>query len=111
MVASYVLSYSKTNKKENRGEFIGRENGVAYFSKEPMIAISLEFFNLTTCRAYTSIKELLKNPLSLEEEQKFRAKITHSFFDLTPIFIFESIPQNRCEIYLDAICFEDVRQL
>lgn len=109
-VPSYILAYSylKNQKTNAKVEFI--KNSTAYLNKNGIILIAIEKFNELTNRSYKSVKELLTNPLSFEEEVRVRREILEDF-SLSPVVIVDSIKQDDAiELALNATYFSDTKE-
>lgn len=111
ILPSYVLFYSIPSKRYIKGDWQTLELGVSYSQKGPLIALSLEKFNRVLKTDYLCVSELLKNPLSVEDELALRVKIEGNIYSLTPIIILDSLPQGKATFECDAKIFQDVREL
>ena len=107
---AYALSYSTLPRKRAQGRVEYAINGVHYFNREEIKFITLDYFNNANNTNYKNIKELIYNPLTLENELSFRTKLTASNYDLTPIIVMQDIPEGKLTITLDAKTYEDVRE-
>jgi predicted adenine nucleotide alpha hydrolase (AANH) superfamily ATPase len=109
-IPSYALFYSTLPRKKAQGnvEFINKNIG--YFNREEIKFVTLDFFNSTCNFNYKTLKELIFNPPSFDEELKFRTFLTSSNYDLSPIIIVDEIPQTKLTVELDAKIYEDVRE-
>ncbi len=107
---AYALSYSTLPRKRAQGRVEYSLHNIHYFNREEILFITLDYFNDANNTEYKSIKELIYNPLSIEDELAFRAKLTHSNYDLTPIIVMQDIPKGKLTITLDAKTYEDVRE-
>ncbi len=110
IIPAYALLYSTLSNKKAQGKVEFENNNIYYFNRQEMIFITLEHFNLLSSSDFKNIKELIFNPLSFEKELDLRNLLTDSNYDLTPIIIFESIPQTKLSIELHAKTYEDVRE-
>ncbi len=108
-VPAYALSYSTLSRKRAEGRIETEIEGIHYFNREEMRFLTLEKFNELTCKSFGSIKELIYNPLSYEDEAELRLKITKSIYDLTPIIVVEKIPNEKISLFLDAKIYEDTK--
>jgi len=107
---AYALSYSTLPRKKAQGRIEFFHNDISYFNREEIKFITLQTFNTQTKSKYKSIKELIYNPLSFEAELQFRAKISGSNYDLTPIIVLENIPDTKLSIFLDSKAYEDNKE-
>ncbi len=110
IVPAYALFYSTLPRKKAQGSVNFLHNNIAYFNREEIKFVSLEFFNASCSLEYKSVKELIFNPPSVKEELKFRESLTSSPYDLSLIIIVDKILQTKVTIELDAKVYEDVRE-
>lgn len=110
IVPAYALFYSVLQRKKAEGSVEFLHNDIAYFNREEIKFVTLEFFNSACTFNYKSIKELIFNPPSVEDEIKFRQKLTSLSYDLSPIIIVEKIVQTKLTLELDAKTYEDTRE-
>jgi predicted adenine nucleotide alpha hydrolase (AANH) superfamily ATPase len=110
VIPSYALFYSTLPRKKAQGNVEFTDKNIGYFNREEIKFVTLEFFNSTCNFNYKTLKELIFNPPSFEEELKFRTFLTSSNYDLSPIIIMDEIPQTKLTIELDAKIYEDVRE-
>lgn len=110
VIDAYALSYSTLPRKRAQGRIEFSLNGVHYFNREEIKFVTLDFFNAANRREYKTIKELIYNPLDIDQEIEFRESVTHSHYDLTPIIVVKNIIESKLTIFLDAICYEDTRE-
>jgi predicted adenine nucleotide alpha hydrolase (AANH) superfamily ATPase len=111
VIDAYALSYSTLPRSRAQGNIDFELNGVHYFNREEIKFVTLEFFNQKNATNYKTIKELIYNPLSYEEEQNFRKSINNVDYDLTPIIVVESIIDSKLTITLDAKTYEDTKEI
>ena len=110
VLEAYALSYSTLPRKKAQGRIEFEHNDIAYFNREEIKFITLQTYNKLSKSTYKSIKELLYNPLTFEQELLLRNTISGSYYDLTPIIVVEDIPQTKLSIYLDAKTYEDTKE-
>ena len=110
VIAAHALSYSTLPRKKAIIRFDEHIDTIYYANREEIKALSLEHFNAISTHTYKSIKELIFNPPTFEEELKIRTHITHNPYDLSPILIFEEIPQEKLTVTIDAKTYEDVKE-
>ena len=61
---------------------------------------------------YGSIKEMIFQPPSIEQELYVRTKICNADYDLSPLLIFESAqPIQTIKLYLNSVVYEDTKHL
>ncbi|QOP40888.1 epoxyqueuosine reductase QueH [Sulfurimonas marina] len=107
---AYALSYSTLPRKKAQGRIEFAAHNIHYFNREEIKLITLEFFNKQNSTNYKSVKELIYNPLSYEQELTFRKEINNTDYDLSPIIVVENIPDTKLTIQLDATTYEDTKE-
>ncbi len=109
--ASYILPYSIINRKFVKTK-VEYQTGKLFVSKhENIYLLQLDDFNELIEKNYKSINELLKNPLSFDEELNIRSKILQNQYSLSPVIILQNIKINRkIQLYLDAQIYQDTRE-
>ena len=106
-IAAYTLSYSTLPRKKAQGKIEFTHNDISYFNKDEIKFITLKTFNTFACKEYKSVKEIIFNPPSFEQEAAIRHKITNNTYDLTPIIVTDKQPSGKLSLYLDAKVYED----
>ncbi len=109
-IPAYALSYSTLPRKKVQGRIEFESNSIHYFNKDEVKFITLKEFNKRCDTSYKNIKQLIFNPLSFEEELKFRNSLTCTHYDLTLIIIIEKISLEKLTITLDAKTYEDTKE-
>jgi len=107
---AYALSYSTLPRKRAQGKIEYTAQNIHYFNREEIKFITLDFFNKQNQTNYTTIKELIYNPISQERELAFRAKINDTNYDLSPIVVMQEIPEGKLTITLDSKTYEDTKE-
>ena len=110
VLEAYALSYSTLPRKKAQGRIEFAHNDIHHFNREEIKFITLQTYNKLSKSNYKSIKELIYNPLSYEEEMTLRASIVGSNYDLTPIIVVNEIPQSKLTLHLDAKTYEDTKE-
>jgi predicted adenine nucleotide alpha hydrolase (AANH) superfamily ATPase len=110
-IYSYILNYSTLKRKRSVGKVDYIKDNIAYFNRDNIKLIDISSFNRLTNKNYYSIKELIYNPITLDEENLLRAEIDISFFSLSPIIVVDEIFDNKYEIFIDSIIYEDVKEI
>ena len=110
MLDAYALSYSTLPRKRAQGRIEFVHEGIGYFNREEVKFLSRKHFNSLSNSKFASVKEIIYNPLSFEEEQQLRAHISGSNYDLTPIIVVEELPETKLTIELDAKVYEDTKE-
>lgn len=115
-VEAYALAYSTLPRKHAEGKIEFINNGIAYFNREEIRFLTLETFNtltckvLSSCKTFSSLKELIYKPLSFQEELQIRFAIMQNFYDLTPIIILNSLPKDKISLFLESKTYEDTKE-
>jgi len=107
---AYALSYSTLPRKKAQGRIDFIHNDIGYLNREEIKFLTRAHFNTLTKSDFSSIKAIIYNPLSFEEEQQLRAQISGSNYDLTPIIVVEELPQTKLTIHLDTKVYEDTKE-
>jgi len=107
---AYALSYSTLPRKKAQGRIDFIHNDIGYLNREEIKFLTREHFNRLTKSDFSSIKAIIYNPLSFEEEQQLRAQISGSNYDLSPIIVVEELPQTKLTLHLDAKVYEDTKE-
>ncbi|MDD3505225.1 MAG: epoxyqueuosine reductase QueH [Sulfurimonas sp.] len=110
VIPAYALFYSTLPRKKAQGNVEFLHNNIAYFNREEIRFVTLEFFNSTCNFNYKTLSELIFHPPAFDQELKFRDTLTDTNYDLSPIIIVEKIPQTKLTIELDAKIYEDTRE-
>ena len=109
IVASHFLPYSTLKKTYTRGRMEYQVGALHYLGRDEVKFISLDSYNNIAKTNYKSVKELIYNPPSFEDEINLREKILNSPYDISTVVVVDDIPSQKVEIYLDAKRYEDVR--
>ncbi len=109
-VEAYALSYSTLPRKKAQGRIEFSHNNIHYFNRKEIKFITLQTYNDLSNSNYKSVKELIYNPLDFEKEQKLRAVVSGSNYDITPIIVVQDIPQTKLTLELDAKVYEDTKE-
>lgn len=110
VIPAYALFYSVLPRKKAEGSVDFLHNDIAYFNREEIKFVTLETVNAACNFNYKSIKELIFNPPSVDEEMRLRERLTSVSYDLSPIIIVEKILQTKLRVELDAKTYEDTRE-
>ncbi|BFU78048.1 epoxyqueuosine reductase QueH [Arcobacter sp. 15-2] len=112
VVPSYFLFYSTLKGKKSIGRVERVIKNVGYFNRDELKIISLDTFNQLANTNYTTVLELVYNPLSFDDELKLRAKITqNNHFDLSTIIILKEIPDAKVSVFSDFKIYDDVKEV
>jgi epoxyqueuosine reductase len=111
VVPSHILCYSTLNKEKTSGkvEYVHQE--LHYLNKEDVKLLKISLLNTLCHTNYSRVLELLKHPLTFEEEINLRHKLTQNAYDLSTILVLDSIPcEAKFDIHIQATVFEDVKE-
>jgi len=109
VIDSYILFYSYLQRPA-RGKIEFVKEGIGYFNRMQIIFADLMKFNEVLNKKYQNVKEIFKNPPSIEEELVFREKITNTKYSLSPVIIVDGI-KEKYEVDIDAKVYPDVREI
>jgi predicted adenine nucleotide alpha hydrolase (AANH) superfamily ATPase len=110
IIPAYALVYSSLPRKKAQGSIEFEDKNIHYFNREEIKFIDLEYFNSLCNSNYKSIKELIFNPPSFDEELKLRSLIEPANYSLSPIIVVENIIDSKLTVTLDAKTYEDARE-
>ena len=107
---AHLLFYSTLPRKKTQGKVEFTHNNISYMNRDEVKFITLEYFNKLGNFSYNSIKELIFNSPTYQDEIKIRQKLTSNSYDLTPIIIVSKIPQKKVTIEIDSKIYEDTKE-
>jgi hypothetical protein len=110
VVPAYALVYSSLARKKSEGRIDFKDKNIHYFNREEIKFIDLLYFNSLCNSDYKSIKDLIFNPPSFDEELKIRSLIEPVKYSLSPIIVVENIIESKLTLTLDAKTYEDIRE-
>lgn len=110
-IPAYALSYSTLPRKRAEGRIEFEIEGIHFFNRDEIRFLTLAKFNELTCKNFSSLPELIYNPLSFKDELDLRYKITQNIYDLTPIIVVETITNEKLSLTLEAKTYEDTKEL
>ena len=110
-IDAYFLPYSTLKNSYTRGRIEYEINGIHYMNRDEVKFITLQKLNHLSNKNYTSIKELIFNPLNFEDGVSLRSKLGLLIYDLSCIIVVEDIPNTKLEIILDAKIYSDVKEV
>ena len=109
-VDAHALVYSTLPRKKANGRIEYSSKHLHYLNREEVKFLLLKDFNALTQSSFSSVRELIFSPLSVEQELNLRQKLCNSAYDLSPIFVLDELQEGKIEIYLDATTYEDNRE-
>ncbi len=110
VLPAHFLPYSTIKKGYTRGKIERSVNGVYQMSRDEVKFITVELYNELAGTSYRSSKELIFSPPPFEDEVEVRNRILNSPYDLSTIAVVDDIPENKIELRLDSVAYEDVRE-
>ncbi len=110
VIPSYFLCYSTLKNKRTAGRIEKSIKNIHYLNRDEVKIISLEYFNTIANTNYTSIYELIYNPLNFEAEVSLRNQLTQNPYDLSCIIVIEKILDEKIEVSCNSKVFEDVKE-
>ena len=115
IVPSYVLPYSKTNRKLTKSKVIKKDEKIAYLSRDDIKVIPLSFYNLLASKQYESAHDLLFKEKCFDEEIEIRSKIVDGY-DLSATVViddenFENMENKKTELYLNSVTYNDTKEI
>ena len=110
IIPSYFLPYSTINRNNTNGRIEYENDGINYLNRDEVKIISLEKFNFLANTSYKNVIDLMYNPLDFKIELDIRNKITNNPFDLSAIIILDNILDDKYEIELNALTYEDIKE-
>jgi len=109
-VNAYGLIYSTLPRKKANGRIEYSSENLHFLNREEVKFVLLKDFNALTQSSFSSVKELIFNPLSVEREIILRQSLCHFPYDLSPIFVVDTLDEGKIEIFLDATAYEDSKE-
>lgn len=111
IIPSYVLFYSVCKKEYVKTKVETIVEGVGFSTKEEARFISLHTFNKIANTHYSTVKELLQNPPTIEIEMTFRNTIMNTCFaSLTPLIVLDEVKLESYELFLQSKTYHDIRE-
>jgi predicted adenine nucleotide alpha hydrolase (AANH) superfamily ATPase len=109
-VAAHFVPYSTLKKNYTRGKIEYELNGLHYLNRDEVKFITLSRYNALTQSRYDSVQALIFDPPSFETELSARRRMLPNPYDISCLIVVEEIPDNKIEVLLDAVTFEDVQE-
>ena len=106
----YTLFYSYLDRPQ-RVRIETQKDDIGYSNRAQIIFCKLNKVNKLLNKGYQNIKELYKNPLTIEEELLIREKITNIKYNLSPIIILEKFDDLRYDIEIDVKIYPDNKEI
>jgi epoxyqueuosine reductase len=109
VVDAHILPYSKLPRGKANGKVEKSVDNLHYLNREEVTFITLEYYNEMMDSSFSTVKELLKKPLSFDKEVELRQKLL-SFYNLSPLIVVDEIPTAKVDLSLDVKIYEDRRE-
>ncbi|MEA1920925.1 MAG: epoxyqueuosine reductase QueH [Campylobacterota bacterium] len=109
-IAVHALAYSTLPRKRAQGRIEYSIENTYYMNRDDIRLISLKTYNALAETNFLHVSELIYKTPSLEKELHVRDMLTCKAYDLSPIFIVESIPEGKFTLTLDAKTYEDTKE-
>ncbi len=110
VVPAHILPYSTIKKEYTRGRIEEQIDKLAFMNRDEVKFISLNDYNEILNLDYNSVKQLIFNPPSFEEELELRYKLVANPYDISALIVVDTIPKNKIELFIKSHIFEDVRE-
>jgi len=111
IIPSYFIFYSTLSREFTKGKIDSIAEGVGYFNRENILFIDIGKLNNLLKKSYAHVQDLMKNPLSVEEEIIIRSTLSNSSLPtLSPIIIVDKVGEKKYEIYLKSETYPDIRE-
>jgi len=110
-IDAYAFSYSTIQRKRVQGRIDFVDKDIYYFNRDEIKFITLKRFNILANSHYKSVKELIFNPPTFDEEFLIREKIVKSRYSLGAIIVLDEIIDKKLTIFLDAKTYEDTKEI
>ncbi len=109
-IPAHALIYSTLPRKKANGRIEKSVQNVHFMNREEAKFITLEYFNELAKSSFSSVKEMIFNPLDVEREIEVRQQLSNSPYDLSPIIVVDEIKEGKIDLYLDAQTYEDNKE-
>ncbi|OCL87451.1 hypothetical protein AAX26_00536 [Aliarcobacter thereius] len=110
VIPSYIFFYSLGTKKQISTKIDFEKDGIFYLNRDEVKLITINTFNKLSNSTYKSTKELMYNPLKIEDEIELRFKILKSYYDLSPIIVLDEVVDEKYDIFINSINYEDIKE-
>ena len=110
IIPSYIFCYSTINRNNTNGRIEYTKDGINYLNRDEVKIIDINTFNSFANSSYKSVKELMYNPLTFQEELETRNKILKNPYDLSALIVLDEIKNEKYEIEINAETYEDIKE-
>lgn len=104
----HALPYSTLPRGRSQGKIEYVIDDVAYMNRDEIRFITLEHYNALAGTSFLHVRDLIFNPPM--QEQQVRQKLTCNAYDLSPIFVVDTLFESSATVILDAKIYEDTRE-
>ena len=98
------------NRNNTNGRIEYTKDGINYLNRDEVKIIDINTFNSFANSSYTSVKELMYNPLTFQEELEIRNKILKNPYDLSALIVLDEIKNEKYEIEINSETYEDIKE-
>ncbi len=110
-IPAHFLPYSTIKNQYTRGKIDYSTDVVYHMNRDEVKFITLNTYNQLCKTDYKTIKDLIFNPPSFQNEVDLRLKLNTTAYDLSAILTVEEIPKNKIEIQLYSTTYSDVKEV
>jgi len=110
VIPSFPLFYSTISRSQTQGNIEFEIDGQYYLNREEVRFITIENYNSLTSAHYTSTKELMFNPPSIESDIQLREVLTGSPFNTSALIVVDDIPSSKMTLSLETKTYDDTRE-
>ena len=107
---AHALAYSTLPRTRATGKVTHEQHGIHYFNRDDICFITLRLYNELLQTDYPDITTLIYDPPTMQRELALRWQLTQTPYDLTPIFVLETLPEGKMTVTLEATVYEDTKE-
>jgi predicted adenine nucleotide alpha hydrolase (AANH) superfamily ATPase len=111
IIPSFIVAYSTMKRRYTNGKVEMKVGDLHYFNREEIRFMDMATFNDLTQKRYPSVRSIIFDPPSFEEQLRLRERVGLGLWDLSPLIVLEEVPQTKMEIFIDAEQYRDVREI
>lgn len=110
VVPSYPLFYSTISRPQTQGTIELSIGDQHFLNRDEVRFITITTFNTLCATHYPSTKELMFNPLTLDDELSLRSQLVKTPFSTSAIIIVDTIPTGKLTLVLETKTYEDTKE-
>lgn len=110
VVPSYPLFYSTISRPQTQGTIELSIGDQHFLNRDEVRFITITTFNTLCATHYRSTKELMFNPLTLDDELSLRSQLVKTPFSTSAIIIVDTIPTGKLTLVLETKTYEDTKE-